>query len=75
MARIKVCDICLASGKLVRSNGGYSLKRHRELTLDYCNSCGEGIPVETNVEYAQYVYRIKYGVDLTEEQAKQMLSH
>ena len=69
MAKINVCDICLREEKLTIRTGKYRLKGHRSLSLDYCDECFKGIPKE-GIAYTMYVWKIKFGIDITEEQAR-----
>ena len=72
MAKINVCDICLREDKLTFRTGKYRLKGHRKLSLDYCDNHHKSVPKE-GILYAQYVWQIKFGVEITEEQAKEVL--
>jgi len=70
--KIDVCDVCLREEKLTKRKGGYRLKGHRSLSLDYCANHKKSVPKE-RIPYVQFVWRIKFGLDITEEQAKESL--
>lgn len=58
--RIDVCDICLSKQKLTKATGHYKVKRHRELRLDYCDSCKSLVP-EKYSEYIKHLWKVKWG--------------
>ena len=70
--KINVCDICLREGRLTKRSGSYRLKGHRDLSLDYCANHLESVP-KKSIPYVQFVWKIKYDMDITEEQARQSL--
>jgi len=67
--KVDVCDVCLREGKLTKRKGRYRLKGHKDLSLDYCANHLKSVPKE-RIPYVQFVWRIKFGLDITEEQAK-----
>ena len=67
--KIDVCDVCAREGKLTKRKGRYRLKGHRSLSLDYCANHLKLVP-KKSIPYVQFVWKIKFGLDITEEQAK-----
>ena len=69
MTKINACDVCFREGKLTIRKGRYRLEGHKSLSLDYCTNHLKLIPKE-RIPYVQFVWRIKFGLDITEEQAR-----
>lgn len=72
MAKINVCDICKADGKLVETKIHITMQGPPELELDVCEHCATKVKPLTNIEYVKYVFKLK-GIDLTGDKAKSIL--
>jgi len=70
MAKITVCDLCKAKGKLTETNRYMKVKGRADLRLDYCPACKDLIP-QKMVDYVKLVYSVS-GVTLSDEEAKKM---
>lgn len=68
MAKVHVCDICLAEGKLTKTTRYFKVKHRPELRLDYCLGCRSRIPNDM-VGYIKLVYSVVHKVELTDERA------
>ena len=77
MAKITVCDVCLTRhNKITRSGTHINVKGHRDLRLDVCNVHRFEVHNKFNgatVEFAQFVYKMAHGKELSAEDAKNVL--
>ncbi len=77
MARIRVCDVCLHDwNKITKTNNYLNVKGRKELQFDLCAT--HMLMVKTkfptlSVEYIQYMVKMAYNKEITEDEARALL--
>ena len=77
MAKIRVCDVCLHDlNKITRTSNYLTVKGKKELQFDLCAT--HMLMVKTkfptlSVEYVQYMVKMAYDKEITEDEARALL--
>ena len=74
LAKIQVCDLCKADGKLTECSTYMRVRNKPTWRLDYCSGCKKKIEKLSMIEYVRLVYTKKFKwKSISDEEIKKLL--